>query len=72
MTHVYCEIEGCGRVATTSQNGIHVCERCRIEFVSVGMGAVHFDGRWHGVVGATYDASQIAVYPGIRNARARA
>ncbi|WP_297826378.1 hypothetical protein [Mycobacterium sp.] len=53
-----CEIKECGHAATSIMNGIHVCERCRIGFVSVGFGAVYFDGRWHGVSGApTADAA---------------
>lgn len=59
------EIERCGRAAVACVNGIHVCERCRIDFVSVGDGAVYFSGRWHGVLGATYSAKQIDAYPGI-------
>lgn len=60
-----CEIVDCGRPATASQSGILVCERCRIEFVSVGPGAVRFAGRWHGVTGARYTPEQVAAFPGL-------
>jgi len=60
-----CEIEGCGRAAVGTVNGIGVCERCRIAFESAGMGAVRFGGRYHGVIGARYSAEQIALCSGV-------
>lgn len=65
MTTKTCEIRDCGRRVNSTTNGIATCERCRIDFVSVGFGAVYFAGRWHGVSGASYDAAQLAVFPGL-------
>lgn len=62
----WCEIEGCCNAANSTTNGIRTCERCRIHFESVGMGAVYFGGRWHGVTGATYTDEQVALFPGVR------
>lgn len=61
-----CEIEGCDREVSGTMNGIFVCERCRIHFGSVGLGAVYFDGRWHGVRGATYTERQCASHKGLK------
>ncbi len=61
-----CEIEGCDRGSVGRTNGIHVCERCRIHFTSLGFGAVYFNSRWHGVRGANYTPEQVATHPGLR------
>jgi hypothetical protein len=47
-----CEIEECRHGSTHTMNGIHVCDRCGTDFVSVGAGVVFFGGHWHGVRGA--------------------
>jgi hypothetical protein len=64
-----CEISGCGEACVGTMNGVCVCERCRQEFVSVGHGAVFFDGRWHGVVGSRYTRADVAAYPGLLTSR---
>jgi len=61
----WCEIDECCNAATTTNNGISVCERCRLGFVSVSTGAVFFSGRWHGVTGATYTDEACATFPGL-------
>lgn len=61
----WCQIEGCYNAANSVTNGIRTCERCRLGFVSLGMGAVYFADRWHGVSGAHYTAEQEASHPGI-------
>ena len=66
MSEKTCEIDGCGNGASATMNGVSVCERCRVEFTSCGMGAVYFGGRWHGVIGATYNAEQRAAHAGLR------
>lgn len=65
MTRTTCEIADCGRRASSTTNGLATCERCRTGFVSVGWGAVYFDGGWHGVAGAAYTAEQVVAYPGL-------
>jgi hypothetical protein len=62
-----CEIEGCGGRAVSSRNGISVCDRCDVDWCSAGAWiAVYFGGRWHGVIGATYDAYVADAHPGLR------
>lgn len=63
--HSWCEFEACLNRATSRISGIHVCERCRQDYSSVGFGVVFFGGRHHGVRGATYTAEQIAAHPGL-------
>lgn len=65
MTTSTCEIEGCGRGCIGTMNGVAVCDRCRVEFESVEMGAVRFGGRWHGVIGAVYTPENVALFPGL-------
>jgi hypothetical protein len=60
-----CEMVGCGRSASATENGIAVCEPCGQGFVSVGFGAVERGGRWYGVRGALYTAEQAAAFPGL-------
>lgn len=60
-----CDIVDCEHDRVAIVNGICVCERCRLDFVSIGFGAVRFDGRWHGVRGATYTAHQADIFPGL-------
>jgi len=60
-----CEIRDCGKAAYHTVNGVACCNRCARDFESVGMGAVRFDGRWHGVKGARYTAEQCALFPGV-------
>ena len=66
MTDHKCEILDCGRTSPRqTMNGIRMCERCRVNFESVGLGAVRFGGRWHGVRGARYTPEQTAIFPGL-------
>jgi hypothetical protein len=67
VTENQCEIEGCGRVAAAQVNGIAVCDRCRLHFVSAGAGAVWFGGRWHGVLGAMYAPIIAQEFPGLKD-----
>lgn len=60
-----CEIRDCGREASGAVNGIECCDRCEREFVSIGMGAVYFEGRWHGVRGAIYSSQEAGEFPGL-------
>lgn len=60
-----CKIETCNREPVAITNGIHVCERCRRDFVSVGNGAVYFGTGWHGVRDASYTDEQRAAFPGL-------
>lgn len=62
-----CDIGGCNRVAVCRTNGVDTCDRCRLGFVSVGLGGVHFDGSWHGVEGAVYTKEQADTFPGLQS-----
>jgi hypothetical protein len=63
-----CEIEGCEGEAKQEVNGISLCGRCAHRFVSVGVGAVQFGGRWHGVRGSHYSTEQMAQFDGLQYA----
>lgn len=61
-----CEIEDCNGAGVVDMSGVYVCERCRQGYVSARpWGAVHFDGGWHGVRGATYPPDVAAAFPGL-------
>ena len=65
-TIFWCKIEGCCNAAATTVNGVCLCVRCCQNFVSAGVGAVYFAGRWHGVTGAAYSDELDLTYPGVR------